>query len=199
VNKLHENFELVFQMLQESAEKWGIDLDAAVDDFEIEKKKRRREKLVEDDPLIGDAKAYAAAVDDWMESRKRLFAEKARQLEREAGMNLPGQDPVPEALALHDAIETIRWYQYFLYPKISRVMIGLLDERDDFMMDDVLGSAKIALIAIDRSLSAWGVLGETLGVADDVIELNIILMRIKNELEKRTPDAMKFKRPGFDE
>jgi hypothetical protein len=66
------------------------------------------------------------------------------------------------------------------------------------MMDDVLGSAKIALIAIERSIGAWQTLGGLLQQSDDVLELQIRLTRIKTELEKRIPQVMSFKRPGFD-
>jgi hypothetical protein len=194
---MHESFELAFELLQESAEKWGIDLNAPSDP-ECEKRERRRERRIERDPLLKDAMAYAEAVDAWMDERKTLFGEKIRQAEREVEMELPGHDPLPEALALHEAVEVLRWYQYFLYPKISRAMNGLLeDERD--MMDDVLGSARIALIAIERSIGAWQTLGRVLQQSDDVLELQIRLTRIKTELEKRIPQAMSFKRPGFDD
>jgi hypothetical protein len=193
---VHENFALVFELLQESAEKWGIDLNAPSDP-DCEKRERRLERRIERDPLLKDAMAYAKAVDAWMDERKALFGEKAKQIEREVEMELPGHDPLPEAIALHEAVEVIRWYQYFLYPKISRAMSGLLDDGRD-MMDDVLGSAKIALIAIERSIGAWQTLGGLLQQSDDVLELQIRLTRIKTELEKRIPEAMSFKRPGFD-
>jgi len=193
---MHENFELVFELLQESAEKWGIDLNAASDP-NCEKRERRRERRVERDPLLKNAMAYAEAVDAWMDERRMLFGEKVRQAEREVEMDIPGHDPLPEAIALHEAVEVICWYQHFLYPKISRAMSGLLDDERD-MMDDVLGSAKIALIAIERSIGAWQTLGGVLQQSDDVLDLQIRLARIKTELEKRIPDAMSFKRPGFD-
>lgn len=193
---LRESFELVFELLQESAEKRGIDLNAAPDP-EYENRERRRERLIERDPLLKKAMAYAKAVDIWMDERKVLFAGKAKQMEREVEMELPGHDPLPEAVALHEAVEVIRWYQFFLYPKIARAMSGLQDNERD-MMDDVLGSAKIALIAIERSIGAWQTLGQQLGQSDEVLDMQIQLTRIKTELEKRIPDARAFKRPGFD-
>jgi hypothetical protein len=193
---VHESYELVFELLQESAEKWGIDLNAPSDP-ECEKRERRRERRIERDPLLKNAMAYAEAVDAWVDERKVLFGEKAKQIEREVEMELPGHDPLPEAIALHEAVEVIRWYQYFLYPKIFRAMSGLLDDGRD-MMDDVLGSAKIALIAIERSIGAWQALGGLLQQSDDVLELQIRLAWIKTELEKRIPEAMDFKRPCFD-
>ncbi len=193
---IHDSFALAFELLQESAEKWGIDLNAEPD-VEYEKRERRREEMVENDPLLKEAMAYAKAVDHWMDIRKELFAETAKGMEREIEMEIPGHDPIPDALALHDSVEVIRWYQYFLYPKISRAMMGLL-EKDRDMLDDLLGSAKIALIAIERSVGAWQTLGQTLDQSDDILDLQIQLTRIKTELEKRIPDARRFKRPGFD-
>jgi hypothetical protein len=193
---ISENFQLAFEMLQEGAEKWGIDLNAEPDEPYIARE-RRREELVEKDPLLKEAMAYAEAVTRWMDERKTLIGEKVRQAEREVEMDIPGHDPLPDAIALHEAIEVIRWYQYFLYPKISRALMGLMDDERD-MFDDVYGSAKIALIAIERSIGAWQTLGQQMKQSDDVLDLQIRLARIKRELEKRIPEAMSFNRPGFD-
>lgn len=194
---IHENFQLAMELLQESSKKWGIDLNVAPDP-EIEERERRRERLVESEPLTREAMAYAKAVDDWMERYEDRFAEHAKQMEREVEMELPGHDPIPDVLDLHDALEVVRWYQHFLYPKISRVLMGLGDDERD-MMDDVLGSAKIALIAIQRSLGAWKTLGDQLGLQNEALDIQMRLVQIKKELEKRTPGAMAFQRPGFDE
>jgi len=194
---IQENFSMVFELLQDSAEKWGIDLNADLDPA-IEKRERRREQMVENDPLLQEAMAYGKLVTRWMDERKELFAETASRLDREVELDLPGHDPLHDAIALHDAVEVIRWYQYFLYPKISRALMGLMDDEHD-RLDDVHGSAKIALIAIERSIGAWQTLGQKMEQSDDVLDLQIRLTRIKTELEKRIPEAMNFKRPGFDD
>ena len=194
---IHDSFALVFELLQESAEKWGIQLDDAPDD-EYEKRVRRRETLCKKDPLLNESMTYAEAAGQWMDERKELFEQKIERLGREVEMELPGHDPLPDAIALHEAVDVIRWYQYFLYPKISRALMGLMeDERE--MLDDVYGSAKIALIAIERSMGAWQTIGQQMEQIDDVLDLQIRLARIKTELEKRIPAARSFKRPGFDE
>jgi hypothetical protein len=195
---IRENFQLAFEMLQEGAEKWGIDLNAEPDASVMERE-RRREEIVENDPLLKEAMNYAKAVDEWMKQRNELFADKANAMEREVEMDLPGHDPLPDVISLHEAVEVIRWYQYFLYPKISRAMMGLLDDDNEYRMHDVNGSAKIALIAIERSIGAWQTLGALLEQSDKVLDLQIQLSRIRAELEKRVPGAMSFRRPGFDE
>ena len=174
---IHESFQLAMELLQESAEPWGLDLNADVD-VEVEKRERRKERLVDESFLGRESIASAAAVDDWMGRHEEQFAEQLKQMEREVDMEIPGHDPIPDVLDLHDAVEVVRWYQYFLYPKISRALMGLEDEEHD-MMDDALGSAKIALIAIDRSLGAWQTLGRQLHLQDETLDLQICLARIK--------------------
>jgi hypothetical protein len=62
------------------------------------------------------------------------------------------------------------------------------------------GSAKIALIAIDRSIAAWSGLREALGEdGDSILDLQAQLAAIRRETEKLFPKARAFIRPGFDE
>jgi hypothetical protein len=62
------------------------------------------------------------------------------------------------------------------------------------------GSAKIALIAMDRSISAWAGLREALGDdPDGILDLLAQLAAIRRETEKLFPAARAFVRAGFDE
>ena len=72
------------------------------------------------------------------------------------------------------------------------------DEELKAMPKDSDGSAKIALIAMDRSISAWAGLRETLG-DDSVLDLLVQLTRLRRETEALFPNARRFVRPGFDE
>jgi hypothetical protein len=66
--------------------------------------------------------------------------------------------------------------------------------------DDSDGSAKIALIAIDRSLSAWRVMQSSLSEkADSIRPMLIELDRLRRTVEQIFPHARDFIRPGFDE
>jgi hypothetical protein len=77
---------------------------------------------------------------------------------------------------------------------------AVVDEPEtDEPKKDSNGSAKIALIGIDRSLSAWGELaaqGEEQGAAIGTI-VNY-LARLRAMVEKEFPRARVFIRPGFD-
>ena len=62
------------------------------------------------------------------------------------------------------------------------------------------GSAKIALIAMDRSISAWAGLREALGdEADGILDLLASLTKLRSAAEGVFPKARAFVRPGFDQ
>jgi hypothetical protein len=121
-----------------------------------------------------------------------------------------------------DAMEVIRWYQFFAAAKVYRALMGLEDKIveeapavDDAMTDNELdedelqfsgagddsdGSAKIALIAIDRSSSAWRVMQSSLPEkADSIRPMLLELERLRRTTEQVFPHARDFIRPGFDE
>ncbi len=70
---------------------------------------------------------------------------------------------------------------------------------DDFPKDSD-GSAKVALIGIDRSIAAWKILLTYLPAhKTEIIHLIELLENIKKRVENRFPCARDFVRPGFDE
>jgi hypothetical protein len=65
---------------------------------------------------------------------------------------------------------------------------------------DSNGSAKVALVAIDRSIAAWSALQISLPEKANTIKpLLIGLDRLRRSTEARFPQARDFIRPGFDE
>lgn len=60
-------------------------------------------------------------------------------------------------------------------------------------------SAKVALIAIDRSIAAWLRLKEFFpDKTDSILTLLVHLDRLRRAAEKEFPEARTFVRPGFD-
>jgi hypothetical protein len=99
-----------------------------------------------------------------------------------------------EPVRLKDCVDVIRWYQAFM---------SLVEEEDDRTLDavrDSSGSATVVLIAIERSLEAWGALREMfLEETDSLLEILIHLDRLRRSLRRKFPRAKSFKRPGFDD
>jgi len=70
----------------------------------------------------------------------------------------------------------------------------------DAAQNDSNGSAKVALIAIDRSMNAWGALQSCLPEKkDSTAPLMVVLERLRDGIETVLPQARDFLRPGFDE
>ena len=181
---LHMIFEVTIDMITEKAVEMGIDL-SEMDDVEID------HELPENN-LTELSKEYSRMVIEWLQDANSEINEKAQQL-----ILIDGS----KALKLNDAIEVIQWYSLFISAKIHRAFmdLGLEDEEEDFINDN-LGSSKIAVIAIDRSIAAFGFLMEIMVLQEDsILKFLYILSKIKQELLESFPKAMEFKRPGFDD
>ncbi len=186
-NKLSSILGETLELLRESAKKWGVELETldSVDDMENMKAKR---EAAENHLLSRAAKRYAKIVEDWFTERETLFFETTAAAR--------------EGVDLEETIEVIRWYQYFISAKIIRAVRGKVEEEeegyDEFPRDSD-GSAKIALIAIDRSIGAWAVIRHyvTDGV-ERVIDVIAFLDGMGQAVEKAFPRARSFIRPGFD-
>jgi hypothetical protein len=114
------------------------------------------------------------------------------------------QDPAGEDNEdTRDATEVIHWYQYLIAAKITRGLMGQQDEEeevDEEIPKDSDGSIKVALIAMDRSISAWRIMQISLpDRADSIVPLLVALERMRQATERAFPNARDFIRPGFDE
>jgi len=114
----------------------------------------------------------------------------------------PMDNPVREATDLEDAVEVIRWYQHQIYVKLMRAVRGELREEQEILDEfpkDSDGSAKVALIGIDRSIAAWGEIRSHFPLFNkDIMDLLLHLERLRRKVEKVFPAAREFIRPGFD-
>jgi hypothetical protein len=104
---------------------------------------------------------------------------------------------------VNDYIEVVRWYQYFIAVKMIRGLMSRIDE-DDYLEEedprDSDGSAKVALMAIDRSISAWKLICDFRPEnADSIHGLLFQLEKLRSSAETEFPNARDFIRPGFDE
>ena len=107
-----------------------------------------------------------------------------------------------QGVDLEEAFEVIRWYQYFIAAKVIRAIRRRKEEEEegcDEFPSDADGSAKIALIAIDRSIGAWAVIRRFNRLyAESVFEIIHFLDLLRQAVEATFPRARSFIRPGFD-
>jgi len=198
--QLDEVFKATIEMLHEMAGEQGVDLDDIdLDAAEIEDK--LLVEVAEDHVCSKMSQAYIELTRSWFERNQPLFDEKCDELERQDQMNLPHIDVGAEAERLNDDIEVIRWYQTQIFVKIMRAVEGaeVFEDREN-SLDDSDGSAKVALLAIEKSLSAWSDLRRSFPTQDDsVLDILVFLNRLKQKIEEFFPNAREFVRPGFDD
>ena len=180
--KLGSIFLETREMIVEWAKEAGIDL--AANGEEDEARSHRKRHLIDNHPLAKSGKKYANAASDW-------FREFDQTIE------------VSDSERLEDAREVIQWYQYQIAVKTIRALSGRREEEDPECADfpkDSDGSAKVALIGIDRSIAAWRLMQLSLPeLAASIVPLILQLERLRLRLEKGFPQARGFIRPGFDE
>ena len=90
----------------------------------------------------------------------------------------------------------------FIPPKVHRALTGLAEWQEDpgDWPPDHDGSAKVALLAIDRSRAAWiEIVDRGFARIEDVAPRVDELSRLAEDLERVFPKARAFVRPGFDE
>jgi hypothetical protein len=172
------------EMISEWASEAGVDL-SYIPEEETNKRKHRRQ-LVDNHPLTRAGKKYANSASDWFRNFDRTE------------QNEPSEE-------LEDAREVIQWYQYQIAVKIMRALSCRSDgwEDEPEMADsprDSDGSAKVALIGIDRSIAAWRWMQLSLpDRPESIVPLILQLERLRQRVEKAFPEARDFVRPGFDE
>jgi hypothetical protein len=109
----------------------------------------------------------------------------------------PTDPAIAEALAIvaHDAS--------LITVKLHRALDGRdlhrsgEDIDDDPAQSDFNGSAKVALLSIDRSAAAWTAIAEAIG-GETPSEFAALLEELRREVEVEFPNARAFRRPGFD-
>ncbi len=176
--KLNSIFLETREMIVDWAKESGVNLAEPVEDDEGGSHRKRQ--LIDNHPLARSGKKYANAASDW-------FREFDQTVE------------VGDSERLEDAREVIQWYQYQIAVKTIRALSGRREEEFTDFPKDSDGSAKVALVGIERSIAAWRLMQLSLPErAASIVTLILQLERLRARLEKGFPQARNFIRPGFD-
>lgn len=196
--KLTEILQNTYDILKEIADAEGIDIDAIDDELGFE----GRESDALEHLITHLSKIYLQTVDNWFTAHQDLFLDKEVELNQIHVLDSQ-ENPARDAFSINDAIEVIRWYQFQIHVKLERAIDSAADEKRygaDEGLKDSDGSAKVALIGMDRSLSAWKILLSHFShEKEGIVDLISSLESLKNRTESQFPDARAFVRPGFDE
>lgn len=195
--RLKDVFESTYEVLHEVAKERGIDVEDIYasenidrefwgEDFEnIEMKGNRDNLMVEDSDIVRICLIYEDLSDKCLEKVYEILDERL------------GED---KGQKVDEALETVNWYQDLMQSKMRRALHGYYhvdsgrEEKEDYN-----GSAKVALIAIDRSVDSWKVLlNHCSEMKREILQLQVVLAQLKKDILFQFPEAEKFRRPGFE-
>jgi len=200
--KLSETFQETLNILKEMVEEQGIDLDS-LDVEDDEKLQTGFDEKTVVHILSHMSKAYITMVDDWFDLNEYLFEHNEAEVDTNSGLYEIQSSPPKDVVTLIDSIDVVRWYQHQIYVKLKRALYSAQDEYFEISNDfpkDSDGSTKVALIGMDRSISAWGeILKYFSEQKKNILSIIAHLERLRKRTENEFPEARAFVRPGFDE
>ncbi len=198
---LSEVLAIAHEMLKEKARELGID-PAALDEEQDAGQCERIHEMAREQPCSQAAMKYIEMANEWFEQNEARIREAGEELESLARAEVPGTNPADDAIQISDCVEVIRWYQHPIYVKLCRAATGVSREELQEMKGaarDADGSAKVALIGIERSIAAWAALLVHLPDRErTVLHILCALQRLLAQVETTFPGARAFLRPGFD-
>lgn len=201
IEQVSENFKLAMEMLLEMAEEKGIDLNA-IDDTEYEQEERLLEEFADNHVLSLQSKEYSTLLRKWFEENETTLEKLTENINQSIELGLANQDSLKGFQSMKDTTEIIHWYSFQIHVKLMRALRhGKPDlSFEDTIQNDANGSAKVALIGTERSLGAWGVLHRQLPEQEDeILNILILLEKIRKGIFDTFPQVNAFVRPGFDE
>lgn len=199
---LHDIFSATLEMATEWAEKNGVDLDEPMPDDYLALRAQVDEETRQH-PLMAAASAYRERVRTWFSQMDEPYKNRAEQAELEYRLELPAAHPEAELAELNEITEVVQWYHTLIVAKLHRATHQTIEREltgEEDITGDANGSAKIALISMDRSLAAWVLMRNHFPDKEEaILDFLVQLERLRRATEKMFPNARVFKRPGFDD
>jgi hypothetical protein len=200
---LSEVMNQTMEYLRKISKEEGEDSEA-MNDQQWEYLKKRDEELEQaarEHPVALAAWKYSDLAETWLNQNKETLSHKKEELDTRVKLGAGGKRAATENELIGDALQIIRWYEPQIWVKLMRALTGKMGEEESVEAPkDSDGSAKVALIAIDRSLAAWGQLQFIFPeLTNDFITLLLQLDRLRKQVEAEFPESRAFKRAGFDD
>lgn len=143
---------------------------------------------------------YFELSESWLEIHLELLLDKEEDLRNKEQL---GIDVLKEREQITDAMEVIQWYLLFISSKLYRALGGLRNESavdNSGYQSDANGSAKVALLAVEKSLSSWELLRSYFPeTTDSMLDILVVLSQLQQGIHRVFPYTNDFVRPGFDE
>jgi hypothetical protein len=151
----------------------------------VDRELEERDERIDESPLTTDT---------------LVFATLAHQCLQELRTSLEDHDD----RNVRQALEIASWDSHLIGAKVRRALDGQDEAQhgarfeEHPIQNDWNGSAKVALISIDRSIPAWNTIAATTAHAGAAL-IAQRLQALRVDVDRTFPNARKFVRPGFDD
>jgi len=204
-DRIGKNFSKAQELLQKAAEHIGLDLENVPEETPEEQEKKERIKTESrEHPISKLTFQYSTIARGWLKTQPGML-ERLDNLKAELSMGMESTEGARKKTeTIKDSLSVIQWYMTFIHVKLVRALMSKLKddgwEGENGLQRDCDGSAKIALIGIDRSIHAWSCLFDILREKeDDFLKILAMLQKVKTMVKEEFPEADAFVRPGFDD
>lgn len=201
--RIAENFAKAQEFLQKAADEFGVDLSTSSPRME-EKVQHREKSKVESrrHPLALLSLEYSKIGRDWLKTQPGML-DRLENLKTEIELGVESEEGArQETRTISDSIAVIQWYLVFIHIKFSRALMEKdtsAEYNDPADTPHYDGSAKVAIIAIDRSINAWSALFGILPEHEDhFLKVLSMLQKIRTMALEEFPQSLDFIRPGLD-
>lgn len=177
-DRLREMFQVSLELIEELARDMDIDPDSLTTAHD-EAGEELLDRAVDQHMLVLQAGRYMDMVEDWFK----------------------GEPASRGSSDLRELEEVIRYYSPFVLVKLKRAVRALLEpgSGEELSLMDASGSAKAALVAVERSTAAWwGLRGHFPASQPALRDLLVRLESLRRTIERIFPSARSFVRPGLD-
>ena len=202
--QIENSFQLTIDLLNKLATEHGIDLNKGEDSENTLQEHRHLRGKIEKSSLSRLAKEYLDCTHQWLNQSDDFAQAKDRELQQAFIMELPDRNPEQELADLKNALDVVHWYYFQINVKLVRAQASRIrqtewEDEEAPAQKDSDGSAKVALIGIERSIGAWGMLLHHFPDQENsILHLLSILERLLHMTETEFPDARGFFRNGLD-
>jgi hypothetical protein len=210
VEKAMDTLRQELAMPAASGRAWMDDLLAVPEPTEEEVREHQRNTRVRrarqrEDQMMVSAREYAIEVHAWI----RMYGDATRANVERARASL-GEAAEAAVLRLEtdavvDALQVVSWDGVLIGGKIHRAIAGRDAAADgegvdeDPVQTDFNGSAKLVLLLTERSEAAWRLIEQWAPEREVAAGFAKTLARLRHDVERRFPNALRFRRPGFDD
>jgi hypothetical protein len=155
-------------------------------------------KIVYSSVLVDLCNNYALLTQDWFSYSEEIIIKREDSFNNLLEMDIPGIDAEKMFLTINDAIDVINWYLFLIDERVKKALFDKMNKTEG-EENDFNGSAKAALVGIDRCIASWCSLYEQFEETEDrILTILLMLSDLKTKIEEEFPEARDFIRVGLD-